>query len=145
MLVFTASVATEVEAQMSSVSSGQTININAHSICRNVTNSGGPTPMIPWNSATEWNYFVSYKPSHISLGACRTVEGPYFMTWNPYYRWSAYGPGDEIVWNSSVVKYMGTPASSRTEYTASDGWTYYRDYYVNGAGYPTNYAIRRER
>ena len=100
--------------------------------------------MIPWRSAAEWSSFLSGKPSHISLAACKIVEGPFYISTNPYYRWSAFGPGDEIIWNSAVIKYMNTPAASRTEFT-SGGWTYYRDYYVNGAGYPTNYAIRRER
>lgn len=62
-------------AQIQAVANGQTITVDAHGTCRKVTNSGGPTTMIPSRTAAEWNSFINSRPGHIGLAACGPVCG----------------------------------------------------------------------
>jgi hypothetical protein len=121
----------EAEAQMSSVASGQTVTVNAHGVCYRVYNSSGTTTMIPWNSASEWSHFVSYRPGHMSLSSCIVrdpVVGEYYETRNhPSVPTRSF-------WNSTSNIYTfqqpnnfatGSFPAGATSFT-SGGWTYYR-------------------
>lgn len=133
----------EVEAQMSAVAYGQTVTINAHGICYRVYNSSGTTTMVPWNSATEWGNFISYRPGHMSLSNCSVREpssGEYFSGWNGApnrYFWNSNG---WFLWGiNNNTDRTGTFSAGATSATVG-GWTYYRGSLMQGSN---GYGIYR--
>jgi hypothetical protein len=57
-------------ANAASINHGATNEVNAHSVCRNVSNNSGGNLFIPTNSAAEWQSFYNNPPAGVSLGGC---------------------------------------------------------------------------
>jgi len=66
--VFTLTIS--AHAQMESVATGEMKMVDAHGVCKKITNTGGPTFMVPFRLAAEWSSFRSGKPAHASLAGC---------------------------------------------------------------------------
>ena len=53
------------------VDPGETITVYEHDLCQRVTNfSGYPQTFIPAKTQTEWNFFCTYRPNHITCSPC---------------------------------------------------------------------------
>ena len=61
-------------ANMSSIMGGQTITVDAHGVCKRITNNGAQRIMVPWRTAGEWSAFRTHKPGQIVLTDCEIVK-----------------------------------------------------------------------
>lgn len=50
----------------------QSETINAHGVCKKVTNNGNNDILVPTKTATEWSKFRDFAPEGISFGECYT-------------------------------------------------------------------------
>lgn len=59
-------------ADMYSVNSGATVQINEHGVCQRITNShgSGRPIMVPTRTATEWTTFRNNRPAGVAMAAC---------------------------------------------------------------------------
>lgn len=57
------------------VNAGATQSINAHSVCKRVTNYAGASVYVPTTSASEWASFYGAPPSAVSVSACPPTCG----------------------------------------------------------------------
>lgn len=55
------------------VSKGSTVSINKWGICRRVTNNCTYDIFVPVKTSGEWNAFINYKPTCVSLANCSWV------------------------------------------------------------------------
>ena len=116
------------------VDPGETITVFEHDICRKVTNSSGyPPTFIPTNSQTEWNLFLQWYPSHITVSDCCTDECSYSgqteYTCSGNYvqqRTCGYYDSDPCLDWSSWSNYQNCDS-----YDGCSGTDYY-DYYCSG-------------
>ena len=62
-------------ADMYSVNSGATVQINEHGVCQRITNShsSGRPIMVPTKTATEWTTFRNNRPAGVGMAACPPV------------------------------------------------------------------------
>lgn len=76
-------------AQIERVDVGQTKTIDAHGVCKKVTNTGGASFPVFFNTAAEWTAFRNNKPGNASLAECGptcggTLVGGYCWYSNPF-------------------------------------------------------------
>jgi len=75
------SLASVSHAQYTALASGGGYYMNYHGIYRYVVNYCGPAVFAPWNTYSEWNNFVTYKPACVAVssqwcgdGSCNNGE-----------------------------------------------------------------------
>lgn len=63
---------TAFSADMYSVNSGATVQINEHGVCQRITNShaSGRPIMVPTRTATEWTTFRNNRPGGVAIANC---------------------------------------------------------------------------
>lgn len=103
-------------ANISSVAAGQTMTIDAHGVCKKVTNNGGPRTMIPYGSAGEWALFRNNKPGHISLADCPPPCGGRLIAG---FCWYKGGPGQSC--NTVCASRGGCDLNGTRNYAGSGG------------------------
>ena len=70
LILSTSSFAINTVATGFRVTDGSTVEIDAHGVCQNVTNSTGSDQFISTKSAPEWTSFRANLPTNITLGPC---------------------------------------------------------------------------
>lgn len=75
LIVFVFLPITAWAADMYSVNSGATVQINEHGVCQRITNShgSGRPIMVPTRTATEWTTFRNNRPAGVGMAACPPV------------------------------------------------------------------------
>jgi hypothetical protein len=154
VLLFSALPLIDAQANMSSVANGQTITVNAHGTCYKITNNGGSTAMVPWQTSSEWSYFINYRPGHLALSNCITERQPatghYYLGaerggYNPTFVRQIYAnhpsPGWYFYWEGS---YIAGPIGSYAPVTVG-GWTYELEGSYGGYYGQNDYGIYRYR
>ncbi len=68
-LAFT-SLSAPAQANMTALGHTGTTTINAHGVCRQVTNNSGLTIMIPWRTSAEWASFYNRSHSGVTVATC---------------------------------------------------------------------------
>lgn len=81
LIVLVLIAATAFAADMYSVNSGATVQIDEHGVCQRITNShsSGQAIMVPTRTATEWTTFRNNRPAGVAMVACPTGG-----TWQNY-------------------------------------------------------------
>jgi len=64
------------------IPSGQTVTVDAHGECRQVTNAGSGTRMVFASTAAEWQSFRDH-PNGLTMDACASGCTPHYDTWTP--------------------------------------------------------------
>jgi hypothetical protein len=59
-----------VFADMTNLANGNNTTINAHSVCRNVTNNSGAARMIPYRTSGEWSSFYNRGHTGVTINTC---------------------------------------------------------------------------
>lgn len=75
LIVFVFLPITAWSADMYSVNSGATVQINEHGVCQRITNghASGQRIMVPTRTATEWTTFRNNRPAGVGMAACPPV------------------------------------------------------------------------
>ncbi len=128
-------------------SSSQTINV--HGSCRIVRTTSGSNVFAPTKTATEWNSFINYKPSNVSVTACPPpcTDWMYSATSSNYTHWMVFKSSGSfrLYWqqspNSTPLLTTGTPASATSYVTG--GYRYERGSVISDSSYYATYYIRR--
>jgi hypothetical protein len=105
--------AAPASAQMTALGHGGQVTLNVHGVCKIVTNYSGNTIMVPWNDATQWAYFYSYKPASVSVTTCAAY------TWHADVRSGPYlgGCGTEPSGSCSTVGYCDLPGRAERKFS----------------------------
>ena len=77
LLLFGLAFPSHAQAQITAINNGATVEIDRHTVCRNVTNNSGARIMVPTGTAAEWTAFRNKAPAGVSFATCVPPCGGY--------------------------------------------------------------------
>ena len=96
------------------INNGLTVEIDAHGVCQNVTNSSGFDQFISTKTASEWTSFRANLPTNVTLGVCAT---------NLTFAGATHNESDCTTGGGSVVTVTGAVTLCRfNSPTCPGGW-----------------------
>jgi hypothetical protein len=106
------------------INNTDTTQIDAHGVCKKVTNSTGQGIFVPTKTSNEWGDFRNNKPSNVVLAEC--------CVWTPTCSTGSYNP--------SINKCESTYAATFSGGVVFDKPVYANDYYGDGIPILTRYS-----